>query len=258
MKNHFSSRRFGRLFTKHTVEYANQYMLSVGVLIAIMTVLMGFVSYVSPFPIAPTQQAVFFVLFLFGAGFIFTSSIFSQLGNKSQAIAMLSLPASHFEKFLVGWLYSFLIFIVVFTASFYLVDVFIISLDDWQGREKEIVNIFSADNKVYGAYLVYAFIHAVAIWGAIFFTKTHFIKTAFAFLVVMGVITALNFQVVQGLLQQDLRSAVPFGEVNFESAGELYQLELPKQQQRFLVLVPFGLAFLFWSTAYVRIKEKQI
>jgi hypothetical protein len=147
---------------------------------------------------------------------------------------------------------------VVFTASFYLVDVFIISLDDWQGREKEIVNIFSAEHKVYTAYLGYAFVHGVAIWGAIFFTKTHFIKTAFVFFAVVGVLTALNFQVVQGLLQQDVLAAIPFGEVNFKLSEELYQLELPKQQWRLFGLVPFGLAFLFWSTAYVRIREKQI
>lgn len=223
-----------------------------------MTLVMGFIAYLSGSPIVSQQQAIFFILFLLGSGFIFTSSIFSNLGNKNQAVAALSLPASHFEKYLVGWLYSFLIFSVVFTASFYVVITLIVNLDEWHSQEKEILNVFSAEQEVYGAYIIYAFLHAVAIWGAIFFTKTQFIKTAFVFLVLAGLLTTLNFQVLEAIFQQDLHVATPFTNVGFQVDKEYYSLELPEQQQRLIVLVPIVLALLFWATAYARIREKQL
>lgn len=258
MNNLFNARRFGRLFKKHSAEHINQYLLSTGVLIGFMTVIMGFVAYLSSTPMVPQMQSVFFILFLLGAGFIFTSSVFSHLGNKSQAIAALSLPASHFEKYLVGWLYSFAFFLIIFTASFYAVTALIVSLDEWHGREKEILNVFSNDQNAYAAYIMYAFLHVVAIWGAIFFTKLQFIKTAFAVLLVSGVITLLNFQVLEALLQLDLNVATPFTNVGFTVDKEYYFLELPEQQKQLVGAVPIIIALFFWVTAYVRIKEKQI
>ena len=258
MKNHFNYHRFGQLFRKHSAEYLNQYTLSTGVLIGIMTLIMGFIAYLSGTPINAKIQGVFFILFLLGSGFIFTSTIFSNLGNKNQAIAALSLPASHFEKYLVGWLYSFVIFLVVFTASFYLVTALVVSFDEWHGQEKEILNIFSPDQQALNTYIIYAFVHAVAIWGAIFFTKIQFIKTAFLFFLVLGIVAVLNFQILNALFTQDLKMAMPFNEVFLQADNEVYTLELPQQQQQLLILVPIILALFFWATAYTRIKEKQI
>lgn len=258
MKNLFSASRFGRLFRKHSVENFNQYALSTGVLLGFMTLVMGFIAYISGNPLGAQEQAIFFILFLLGAGFIFTSSVFSHLGSKNQAIAALSLPASHFEKYLVGWLYSFVIFLIVFTISFYAVTALIVSLDDWRGREKEIVNVFSPDQNASSAYIIYAFVHAVAIWGAIFFTKTQFIKTAFVVLFVLGALATLNFQVLKSLFQQDLNVALPFSSVGFQADKTYYFLELPEPQQQLVALIPIVLALLFWATAYARIKEKQI
>lgn len=219
---------------------------------------MGFIAYLSSTPMVAQIQTIFFTLFLLGSGFIFTSTIFSNLGNKSQAIAALSLPASHFEKYLVGWIYSFVIFLIAFTASFYLVTALVVSLDDWHGQEKELLNVFSSDQQALSTYIIYAFVHAVAIWGAIFFTKTQFIKTAFLFFVIMGILVALNFQVLNALFTQELKMAMPFSEVFLQTDKELYSLKLPEQQQQLFILVPIVLALFFWTTAYARIKEKQI
>ncbi|QIL76705.1 hypothetical protein [Hymenobacter sp. HDW8] len=258
MKNHFNAQRFGQLFRKHSAEYLNQYLLSTGVLIGVMMLIMGFIAYISGPPLNARMQDIFFMLFLFGAGFIFTSTIFSNLGNKNQAIAALSLPASHFEKYLVGWVYSFIIFLIVFTASFYLVTALVVSLDEWYGQEKEILNVFSPDQQGLKTYIIYAFIHAVAIWGAIFFTKIQFIKTAFLFFLGLGIMAVLNFQILKTLFTQDLKMAMPFADVFLQADKEMYSLELPQQQQQLIILVPIILAFFFWTTAYVRIKEKQI
>ena len=39
-------------------------------------------------------------------GTIFTSTIFADLGDDKKAPGTLTLPATHFEKYLVAWLYS--------------------------------------------------------------------------------------------------------------------------------------------------------
>ena len=37
-------------------------------------------------------------------------------------------------------------------------------------------------------YLVFAFLHAIAFFGAVYFEKLHFIKTAFTFFIIIAVL----------------------------------------------------------------------
>src|ERR1700735_3627414 len=107
MNNIFNVNRFCRVFIKHTVEHFKSYLMSLTVLIGVMLLGGSFITYMifdSFMPIA--MQSVLFVSILLLAGTIFTSTIFADMGDNKKAIASLTLPASHFEKYLVAWLYS--------------------------------------------------------------------------------------------------------------------------------------------------------
>src|SRR4051794_28226809 len=104
MSNTFDIKRFGMLFKKHTLEHGKTYLLSAGVLTGIMFLTLGFMSYSSNGHLRINEQIPVFVFLSIIAGGIFTSIVFTELGDKSKAIPTLMLPASHFEKYLVAWL----------------------------------------------------------------------------------------------------------------------------------------------------------
>ena len=89
----------------------------------------------------PSSTAVF-EAFLLLAGTMFTSTIFAGYGDKKKAVAALTLPASHFEKYLVAWLYSFLIFAIVYSAGFFLIASLAINIKQFPGHPPELINIF--------------------------------------------------------------------------------------------------------------------
>ncbi len=120
MKKTFSLNRFGRLFKKHTKEHYRNYLMSIAVLVGVMILGGSFLVYMADVQLDKNIQTFLFFTIMLLAGTIFTSSVFADLGEKKKAIAWLTLPASHFEKYLVAWIYSFLLFIIVYTLIFYL------------------------------------------------------------------------------------------------------------------------------------------
>ena len=190
MNKIFNPVRFGKLFIKHTTEHYKGYLMALGVLIGVMVLGGSFLVYMVNARLDLETQSVLFLMILLLAGTIYTSTIFAELGEKKKAIAYLTLPASHFEKYLVAWLYSFLIFLVIYMISFYLVALFLLNVKHIPGQAEGVINLLEKPNLQIG--LIYAFLHAIAFWGAIYFNKLHFIKTGFVFFVFMGLLILFN------------------------------------------------------------------
>lgn len=258
MSQLFNISRFGRLFSKHTTEHGSGYLLATGVLLGGLGLVMGLVAYMSSSPLVAGQQAAFFVLGLFAAGAFFTSTVFALFGDKKQATAALMLPASHWEKYLVGWLYSLPLFLAVYIGCFYLVDSLVLQFDSYEGPGAPLVQLFAGEEKLYTSLVAYAAVNAVFLWGSIFFQKQHFVRTAFGVLLVVVVVGALNFQAMQALIGQELGTAVPFSSMSLHEGKEWYAISLPEAQSAWFGLVPLGLMLLAWAGAYRRMTEKQI
>jgi hypothetical protein len=257
MSQLFSFSRFQRLFGKHTAEQMSSYLLATGVLV-LLGVVLGLMAYFSPWPVMPDTQSVVFVMGLLGAGSFFTSTVFVPYGEKKQATAALMLPASHWEKFLVGWLYSVPIFLVVYVVCFYVIDVLVVNLDDWHGQTPQVVSLFSGEHKLYIWLIVYVVVNALFLWGSIFFAKQHFVRTAFGLLLGAVVLVVANFQAVQALVGRSMNTVMPFASMTFQEDKEWYTLSLPPAQSGWLLLVPLGVMLLGWAAAYTRLTEKQI
>ncbi|KAA3437807.1 hypothetical protein [Rufibacter hautae] len=258
MKTQFSFTRFWWLFRKHTAENIKYYLLCAAVLIGLLVLFMGFLIMVETSPMTTDKQGVIYVFMLLAAGPIFTSTIFAHLGDKRKAIASLTLPASHFEKYLVGWIYSYVIFQVVYIACFFLVASILLPLDDWRGQEYEIMSLYSnEDGQITGLNLFF-FLHSVTFLGSIFFEKWQFIKTAFIIIIIGLVVTLVNKTILQSLLGHTLDDAFPFSNLYFSEAGEYFQLRFPEKQEYILGLVLLGTSLLLWTSAYFRLREKEV
>ncbi len=258
MSQQFSFSRFGRLLGRHTAEHLPAYLMMAAVLAGGMLLVMGFLSYLQGEAPSPDAQMVFFILFLLAAGSVFTSGVFAQFGDAKQAIVALTLPASHLEKYLVAWLYSLPGFLLVFIPVFYLVDAVVVYGSTWQGHPVPVLNLFSAPAELRSVLFFFAVLHAVWLWGAVYFEKMHFIKMGFVLFLLAGVVSIFNFQVLRALLGPALRAAPPFTDVTLMEGKQFYLLALPAAPANWLAVLPVAVAGLLWVAAYFRVTEKQI
>jgi hypothetical protein len=251
MSQYVNLTRFGRLARKHLGEHTMSYLLGAAVLLGGLVVLLGFLTYIQHRPLNGSMQAILFMLCLLAAGSFFASTVFAQFGAGRQAALALTLPASQLEKFLLAWLLSLPVFLLVFVADFYLADWLVMHLVSpvvspllplLDGHEVPGLRLFLA-------------LHGLALFGSIFFPRLAFVKTAFLFLGLAVLLGILNFQVLNSWLGGNLGMAIPFGAASVQGAGPL---QLPEAQERWLVGLPLALAALLWAAAYARLTEKQL
>lgn len=258
MNNLFNLSRFALLFRKHTVENYKTYLLSLGVLLGAMFLIMGGASYLSSRPMATTEQSIFFMFFMIGAGMVFSSTVFAQLGDKKKAIAFLTLPASQLEKYLVGWLYSFPIYLLLFVPSFYLVLSILLSIDPRVSEDAEMINILTSEPRLHILLTFYALFNALMLVGSAYFNKHHFIKTAFAGFLGLLLFYNLNKLWVQAMLGRELVSAGPFSAAYFMENDKRFDVGAYEGNESLVLLLLVALALISWAVAYFKIKEKQV
>ncbi len=63
-----------------------------------------------------------FILSLFFGGAYIASTTFRQLSTPTDALSLLTIPASHFEKFLIRWLVAVPLFLLVMLVSLWIAD----------------------------------------------------------------------------------------------------------------------------------------
>jgi hypothetical protein len=258
MNNTFSIKRFTLLFKKHSIEHAKTYLLSTAVLAGIIAVLLGFFSYSNDGRLGVQIQAVMFIYAIAGAGGIFASLSFADLGNKRKATQVLTLPASHFEKYFVAWIYSFIIYLLVFVGVFYMVDLAVIELSTPPPNFKNtLLDITNFDQKAYWGFVVFALLHGFAFWGAIFFEKMHFIKTAFVFFLYIIALGLINEPLLHVIIGKFVHGPA-FGPLNFMENNQNWRVWSTPAMDNISMSVLFGIVILFWITTFFKLKEKEI
>ena len=252
MTDQFSFTRFRRLFIKHTAEHLKNYAMSLSVLLGVLVLGGGFLLFVLDARIDSEVLHVLYLIVGVLAGTIFTSTIFSELGDKRKSIPWLTLPATHFEKFLVAWMYSYFIFMVLYSALFYLIGHLALRLES--GMRKESFSLF--DSRFFLVPLVvFSFLHALAFFGAVRFNNLHFIRTGFFFVTVFLAVIVLNHALMQSLVGRPLDLSPPFTLMRFQYEGREVKVESLKE--RYPMLPIMAGTILLWVATYFCIKEKE-
>jgi hypothetical protein len=247
------------LFKKHTLENYKTYLMSIGVLAGLLILLMGFVSFVNDGYLLLGFQETFFVIVLMLSGCVFTSLVFTDLGDKKKAIPALTLPASHFEKFLVSWLYSFLIFQLLYVALFYLIASIVISFGhDVPGRENVLLDLFDKDRMARMAFVIYPLMHSIMFFGAVYFEKLHFIKSGFAFFIGLFLLGLFNRPIIAAMIDQSIIGTTLFTPLNITDGKKFWEIYPPEIQNQTVGIVLGTIVVLFWVSAYFRLKEKEV
>jgi hypothetical protein len=262
MNNTFNLKRFILLFKKHTIEHAKTYLLSSLVLAGILFLILGLASYNRNGNLPIDVQANMFIYFMLISGCLFTSVVFSDLGDKKKAIPLLTLPASHLEKYLVSWIYSYIIFQLVFVGIYYFVDGSVISLGQPPVEHKyELINIFSMEQMAFIAFIIYGLLHAFTFWGAVFFEKLHFIKTSAIFFFCLIALIIINKPLISLLVKNGASADLPFTEVYFIDNTQLHHIWRFSPDNMILNYDIAALALiviLMWTSTFYKLKEKEV
>jgi hypothetical protein len=260
MNNIFDFNRFSLLFAKHTKEHLTMYLMSVGVLAAIVGSLLGFITYNMDGYLGPHIQAQCFTIFMIPAGTIFTTLIFADFGDKKKAIPLLTLPASHFEKYLVAWLYSYVIFQLVYAICFYFMDFMVISISNITAVQKStLVNVITVeDSKFTQGILMYSFVHAVCFAGAIFYQQWHFIKTGFTFFATAIGIFLINQPLLLLVFGKNVGLSAPFDSIRIVEGEQSWSLEPAETSGVIVIVMIISVVLILWTSAYFKLKEKEV
>ncbi|WP_158795652.1 hypothetical protein [Pedobacter sp. L105] len=259
MNNIFSFTRFSRLFNKHSREQFSTYLMSVAVLTGILSIVLGLFAYSNNGMVPVKIQVVYFFIFLIFSGTIFTSMIFSELGSKKKAIPALTLPISHFERFLVAWIYSFVIFQLLFILCFYAVDSVIIQIPNhYSLMHNELMKLSIKDPVVFFCYLAFIVLHSVAFLGAIYFEKLHFVKTTFVLFVFLALISMVNYGMIHSMFDATVHATAPFKNLYVVENTIFHPIHPNESADMIFNLMVCALTVLLWTTAYFKLKEKQV
>jgi len=272
MNNTFNINRFGLLLKRQWLDFGKIYLISLVVLLGIVV---GFYSYSIPSPLKDNNfdydgnldMRFRYPLFLI-LGFVFisivASSYFNILGQKSRAILELMTPASLFEKFLAGVVYTAIISLFSYLLIFYLTDLAFVKylnghLDAFKGllpksgavREVETITyqVFNDEGyrKYCGSFFAFPFlITSVFLLGSVYFNRFHFIKTALSLMVFIGLASYLVIKLSIWLMEGKVAN-----HHHFRKEDKDWVLLT-------ILLVTSIITLIIWTITYIRLKEKEV
>ncbi len=273
MNQFFSFNRFRLLVLKHWADNKKRYGLSVIAFIGLL--IAWFVLFMltdSERPMSKDLQQVTFFLSLFALGTFYASQYFHDLGSRAKGINFLLVPASTFEKLLCSLLYTVVVFIVVFTAAFYLVDIALVAISKSFAGANEaadkitVVNMFKINllqfnkDSTVNFLLIFFSVQSVFLLGSVYFEKYSFIKTIIAGFIACFVLFCLLYFFNELVLPKGgyHRGFLTSYRVHVDGINDRL-IQVPGWiGEVFRYMVMYATAPFLWIVTYYRLKEKQV
>lgn len=268
MNNTFNFNRFGLLVKRQWMDFGKIYL---GTLIVLAGIIFAFYWYF--IPSAANGDILdndgnldlrFRYGFFLMLGFLFisitSSTYFSNLGQKSRAIHELMIPASTFEKFMVGIFYTVVVTMLGYLLVFYLVDLGFVkylnsNLDTFKSATplktplKTVDGLFNEviDDQNYlkycSAFFGFPFlITSIFLLGSIYFNRFHYIKTAISVVVFASASGYLIYKTGDLLTRNMTRVNLHIKELDVLT---------------WIFLVSTTITLVLWFITYIRLKEKE-
>ena len=265
MNNIFDFNRFSLLVKRQWVENKKLFLMASFGIVGILAILNSLIMRWQSGTTSEIPRYIFFNLSLFLSGSIFANYVFKDISDKNSSTSFLLIPASHFEKFLTGVIYTFILFPVVFLSLHYAVDLGFVTIGN---NIKDGLKVSGIKNlqlysfifgskdikdelgEIIGYWLV---IQAFVLMGATQFEGRSYIKTAFmgfAMLFLLGFVFYLSDKILLGDIIKE-----------FQNKG--YGRELIKPTKELLegiwkVILIYVLPSILLVTTYFKLKEKQV
>jgi hypothetical protein len=279
MNQIFNFQRFLLLMKVEWAEKGRVQILTAGLLLVFLLMLMlsiVFFDEYKPF-VTDLQTTALLMVVLFG-GSLYTNLAFSQYGPRDKGMAALMVPASHLEKFLTPLVLN-LVFIVPlmglylwlqnWTTDFANAKV----LENWNTAKGNTGILITDISEKYRKMplsviqfftLFYILIQGVIFLGSLYFTKSSYVKTVTAFILVILALVVANRVIVHFFLSDTSPwslSAVPFFSWDIVYKTPMYKsFHVSYFDGTENVVYPLLMVIVLslWYITYVRLKEKEI
>jgi len=263
MNNTFNAKRFGLLLKKALLERPVQMFGFTGLLLALVLIMYTVAKSLDGFSAA---QNLTFIWGLPGGSFFLASFVFGYFSSNASGSSFLTLPASHFEKWLCGVLIAgilypliFLIFYRVMDSSF--VALYHNSLDPsspFYKQQYESVYLFNFNGIVaWKVYPMFFFLTGAMLVGSLYFNKTAFIKVAIGLCILIMGVFGLNWLMAK-LIFGTITDAAPFNHVSVPVGKEGGSIELPSG---IVNIFNYSILYIFpailWLLSFTRLREKE-
>jgi len=263
MSNTFNAKRFGWLFKKTLLERPVQMFGFTGLLLALVLILYVAAKILGGFNAA---QNLTFIWGLPGGSFFLASFVFGYFSSNASGSSFLTLPASHFEKWLCGVLIAGVFYPVIFLLFYRVMDgsfvaIYHHSLDpssSFYKQQYESVYPFDLNGFVaWKVYPMFLFLTGAMLVGSLYFNKVAFIKTAIALCILCIGVFGLNW-LMASMLFGHINDAGPFNRVAIPVGKEEGHIELPSGVVNiFNYGIWYILPPILWLLAFTRLREKE-
>ena len=263
MQNTFSFSRIWLLIKKQWFDNAKLYLLSASALVGLLTIIftIWWLANKDSYRFNEDGTYAIFLIMLFVSGLIFSSTIFSILGDKAKGIYWLSIPATPGEKLATGFFYSFIVFPVIYLVSFWLVKhltFFLISLDSRNEIIKTDASNIFVKVVLMNFFIAFFALQALFMLGSVYFERFAFIKTILVIFFI-GFLFVMFTQFISNNLFPDHfgLNGNTFRIYENDQATKVYKI--PGWFESILLpLAKFIWVPVLLTATYFRLKEKEI
>ncbi len=263
MNDTFNIKRFGWLFKKTLYERPAQLLGLIGLTLVIALLFYAVFRHLAPWDVG--QNGSFMIGFI-GGGTFLASFAFNYFTSNASGSSYLTLPASHFEKWLCAVLITGVIFTIVFLVFYRIIDTTLVgmyhkTLDPKGPFYKELYNsvqILPYDGFIATkTYMMFVNFTTAMLVGALFFNKAAFIKVA---LIVCGLFIAgsyLNYFMAK-VVFDNIDKALPYYAVFIPVGKEFGKIVLPSYASKAVdICILYIIPSVLLVTAYIRLREKE-
>ena len=263
MNNTFSLPRFGLLFKKTLLERPMQLLG-----LSLLSLSVVFLSYVIGKTLMGFEegQNLSFILGLIGGGCFLASFVYGYFSSNAMGSSFLTLPASHFEKWLCGVLITGVLYVLLFLLFFHFIDTLFVgiyrnSLDTNSPFYKELYDQVQVmpltgfvASKVFFMFINFA---GAMLVGSLYFNKVSFIKVALLICAFWFSSYLLNMVIARAMMK-NVGNALPYWLVWIEVGKDRGRIDMPENiGQAVSILIKYIVPAILWMLAYVRLKEKE-
>jgi hypothetical protein len=191
--------------------------------------------------------------YFFAGGYVFTSTIFSELRTAHRGYLYLTLPASTFEKLTVSWFISSVLYVIAAIAVLFFINVLLMAVAIiFSANHVPLFNLF--DPSILRIYAVYMVTQPVFVLGAIYFRRVNFLKTLLS-LFAVGIAIAIYTSLAARLIVFHNFNSIQFGNYIPENMQDFFQNTFAPTVTN---LFWYCLAPFFLVVSYFRLKERQV
>ena len=234
-----------------------------GLVLTVVLILYVIIKALSGFDMA--QRITFFVG-LVGGSFFLGSFVFGYFSSNASGSSFLTLPASHFEKWLCGILIAGVFYPIVFLVFYCGIDTGFVALyhngldpsSPFYKQAYESVYTFDLSGVIaVNVYILFFIYTGAMLLGSLYFNKVSVIKTAIALCIICLVIFGANW-LFASLLFGNIDDAAPFNHVAVPLGNDVGSIELPAGiakicKYAFFYVMPAA----FWLLSFTRLREKE-